>query len=94
MVKKRKDVFVPVPKGFQVSTPLGNLKGEKFTWEPSGLFVVFDHRQAEIHYAGERAGDSGIQFDIPASPNFLREFAKLMMEKADQLEALENPDDE
>lgn len=87
MVKKRKDVFVPVPKGFQVSTPLSNLKGERFAWEPSGLFIVFGHKRAEIHYAGERAGESGIQFDIPASPDFLREFARLLIEKADQLEA-------
>lgn len=86
MRKKRTDIFVPVPKGFQVSTPLDNLKGDRFSWEPSGLYIVFGPKHAEIHYAGEKSGESGIQFDIPASPDFLREFARLMIEKADELE--------
>jgi len=85
--KKRKDVLVPLPKDFKVSTPRGNLKGEMFTWAPSGLFIVFSFDRAYINYAGEKAGDSGIQFDIPASPEFLREFASMMIKKADELES-------
>lgn len=86
MRKKRQDIFVPILKGFEVSTPIHNLKGELFDWEPSGLFISFNRERAEIHYAGQRAGESGIQFEIPASPVFLREFARLLVEKADQLE--------
>lgn len=87
MPKKRKDLFVPLPDGFRVSTPRDNLKGDRFDWVPTGLFIVFGHARAESHYAGEKAGDSGIQFDIPAEPDFLREFGRLLIQKADELDS-------
>lgn len=78
-----------MPKGFKVSTPLDNLKGKEFIWEPSGLQVEFTRGTAEIHYAGEKAGESGIKFEMPASPEFLRAFAKAMLNKAKELENLD-----
>lgn len=91
MPKPRRNppIFVAAPKGFKASTPLDNLKGREFTWEPSGLQIEFMHETAEIHYAGEKAGESGIKFEIPASPKFLRDFAKAMLTKADELEKLD-----
>ncbi len=91
MPKPRKNppVSVDIPKGFKVSTPLENLKGKEFTWEPSCLHIEFMYERAEIHYGGERAGQSGIKFEIPASPDFLRAFANAMHAKASELEKIE-----
>lgn len=44
------------------------------------------HDRAEIHYSGDRAGESGISFDIPADPDFLRTFGQMLIDKADELE--------
>lgn len=79
-------VFVAVPEGFKVSTPLNSLQGKEFLWEPSGLIIEFMYERAEIHYAGEKAGQSGIKFEIPASPKFLRDLAKELCFKAADLE--------
>jgi hypothetical protein len=89
-MRKNSSVFVPVPEGFMVSTPLDNLKGKEFVWKPSGLLIEFLHETAEIHYAGEMAGESGIKFEIPASPEFLRILAKELRSKAAELEKLED----
>lgn len=86
MANKRNDLFVPVPEGFTVSTPRNNLAGPKFEWEPSGLYITFDFHSAYVNYAGEKAGESGIQFEIPSSPEFLRTFAKKLVQKAAELE--------
>lgn len=91
MPKKKNDsaIFVPIQNGFTVSTPLDNLKGKEFVWEPNGLRIEFIYDTAEIHYAGERSGDSGIKFEIPASPKFLRDLAEQLVSKAVELEKLE-----
>lgn len=85
--KHRKDFFVPLPPGFTVETPAHNLKGELFRWKPTGLFVVVGHDRAELHYAGDKAGESALQFDIPSSPEFLRDLAQRLIVKADELDA-------
>ncbi len=84
--KARCDVFVPLPAGFTVDTPEHNLKGDLFTWEPSGLFIIVGHGRAEFHYAGDNAGESALQFDIPSSPDFLRELGRRLIAKADELD--------
>ncbi len=88
--KQNSSVFVAVPVGFKVSTPLYSLQGKCFVWEPSGLLIEFMYGRAEIHYAGEKAGESGTKFEIPASPKFLRDLAKELRSKAAELEKLED----
>ena len=90
MIKRKLDtIYVDISDGFTVSTPRHNLSGEKFRWQPAGLYIILGHNVAEIHYAGDRAGESGIVFEIPSLPAFLREFARKMEEKADELESKE-----
>ncbi|WP_322071950.1 hypothetical protein [Paraburkholderia bannensis] len=71
---------------FAVTTPLGALNVKTFNWYPTGLWIVMGHDRAEIHYSGDRAGESGISFDIPADPDFLRTFGQMLIDKADELE--------
>lgn len=85
--KARRDFFIPLPTGFTVETPEHNLKGDLFTWKPSGLFITVGHARAQIHYAGDKAGESALQFDIPSSPEFLRELGRRLIAKADELDA-------
>ncbi|WP_156516958.1 hypothetical protein [Delftia sp. GW456-R20] len=91
MPKGRSDnaVRVKFPEKFTVSTPKNNLKGKLFEWEPDGIHIEFTPEAAEIHYMGERSDESGIKFEIPASPEFLRTLAKELDSKATELEKLQ-----
>ncbi|QMI49977.1 hypothetical protein [Burkholderia sp. MBR-1] len=84
--QKRKDFRVPFSAGFPVTTPLGALNVKTFRWNPTGLWIVVGHDRAEIHYSGDKAEDSGLSFDIPADPDFLRRFGQILIDKADELE--------
>ncbi len=84
--QKRKDFRVPFTTGFPVTTPRGALNVETFNWKPTGLWIVVGHDRAEIHYSGDKAGDSGLSFEIPADPDFLRTFGQMLVDKADELD--------
>jgi len=83
MKKTRNSYFVKLPEGFQVEV-LG--KEELFEMEPSGIYMTWDYRRVWMHYAGEQAGESSVNFQIPSDPKYLRFLSKELVKLAKKIE--------
>lgn len=87
-MRKSKGYFIALPSGFQVLVPSKFVPPEdQFTMNPSGLYVTHSVDRAELHYAGEQAGESHASFEIPSDPAYLRKLGKELAKLAKQIEA-------
>lgn len=83
-MKTQKGKFVGIPAGFAVTVP-HTLKGRRrFEWNPNGLYITYDRFTAYIAYAGDKAGDSGLELRIPNDPQVLKDFAQKLIELANE----------
>tara|TARA_B100000678_G_C18052463_1_gene439242 strand:+ start:235 stop:504 length:270 start_codon:yes stop_codon:yes gene_type:complete len=81
--KTQKGHYIELPEDFTVVVP-GREK--KFTMNPSGLYITYDHSSAWIHYAGEQAGESYAELEIPSDTKFLKKLARELNKFAKRLD--------
>lgn len=82
-MKTQKGKYVPLDTDFTV-TVSKNLGKNRFDWEPDAVYITHDRREINLHYAGEKAGESSATFSLPADSSFLRSLASALEELADE----------
>lgn len=82
-MKTQKGKYVPIDCGFSVEVPKEFAK-KRFEWKPSAVYITHDHSMINLHYSGERAGESMAIFELPTNSEFLRKLASALLELADE----------
>lgn len=81
--KTQKGHYIELPEDFTVVV---SGKEKSFTMNPSGLYITYDYSSAWIHYAGEQAGESHADFEIPSDTKFIRKLARELNKFAKRLD--------
>jgi hypothetical protein len=82
-MKSQKGKYVEINRSFSVTVSKNRGK-PRFAWTPVAVYITHDHHEINMHYAGERAGDSSTVFTLPTDSDFLRRLSTAFLELADQ----------
>ena len=85
-MKSQKGKYVEILSPFSV-TVSENVGTPRFTWTPDAVYITHDHHGINLHYAGEKSGESSATFALPTDSDFLRRLSKALLELADQYSA-------
>ena len=85
-MKIQKGKYVGIKQPFSV-TVSKNFGKPRFEWAPTAVYITHDHNEINMHYAGEKAGDSSAIFTLPTDSDFLRRLSSALLELADQYSA-------
>ena len=77
--------FIPLDPPFNV-TASSKHGTHDLPIETEGVYLHGDSRNTYLHFAGESAEESYTEFVLPSNPEFLRSFARSVVEYAEKLE--------
>lgn len=83
--KTQQGHFISLPRNFKPQVIDRNRK--HFQANVSGVYATWNHDTVWLQYSGEDAEKSMTVFELPADPDYIREFAEGMLELADKLES-------
>lgn len=82
-MKTQQGKYVPIDTSFAV-TVSKEFGKNRFEWEPAAVYITHDRHVINMHYAGERAGESAAIFALPTDATFLRKLSSALLELADE----------